>query len=239
MKVLLLAMFALASWNTVIFAEDGSEVCSIVSEDMIESGVVLEDYNFGVRPVVKADQITLDPVQKLDLSIYEGKVILFTIFSSQCGWCLKDLEYFNEYEKQWPKDSVVMVNVAFGKEGDTSKSLYTGPQELLDFVIEDYKQREFDLKNMEFYYFSHTTHAEEQGEKSSFKLLQELMTSNGESLLFPDLRGTPYSIIVDQKGRIRFRGHFTSGDESPQAKFEKHYNYIDSLIKDNCQTHPL
>ena len=171
MNKLLLVILALASWNTVIFAEDGSEVCSIVSEDMIELGVVLEDYNFGVRPVVKADQITLGPVQKLDLSIYQGKVILFTIFSSQCGWCLKDLEYFNEYEKQWPKDSVVMVNVAFGKEGDTSKSLYTGPQELLDFVIEDHQQREFDLKNMEFYYFSRTTHAEEQGEKSSFKII--------------------------------------------------------------------
>ena len=101
-----LLIFILASWSVLDIAESGTYSCAPITE--VDAG----DYRFDVIPVKKEEVVEIDSVQELDLSTYQGKFVLFTVFSSECGWCMADLHYFNRYEEQWPKDSVVMVNAA-------------------------------------------------------------------------------------------------------------------------------
>ena len=126
------------------------------------------------------------------------------------------------------KSGIAVVNVSFGPlEGNMKGSLYTNPSELLHFVQEGYKEQrlEFDLTNMDFYHFS---------DSAKFDLIKALASPANRSLLFPGLRGTPYSVVIDREGQVRFRGHFTSGDMSYQEKYERHYGFISSLINDSC-----
>ena len=59
------------------------------------------------------------------------------------------------------------------------------------------------------------------------------------NLLFPGLTGTPYSVIIDEEGQIRFRGHFTKGKAPWQEKLNRHYGgFITSLVNQSCEVPP-
>ena len=240
--------FILMSWGFFSFASgNGDYSCEPVSQ------VDTQDYKFDVIPVKKGDQKEIGATQNLDLSIYRGKIVLLNIFSPTCGWCMADLFYRSHFQRDfWPPAHVVMVNLSYGplvNEKSTEESLaaasqkildylQTTPQKVLDFVKEGYKQTPqygsyTDLENVDFYHIVDT-----QAEPSAFDSIKQLKSEDDQTSLFPGLMGTPYSVIIDEEGQIRFRGHFTNGNASKQSKFERHYGYITSLVNQSCEVPP-
>lgn len=125
--------FILISWSFFSFAGGNSAYsCEPVSE------VDAQDYRFDVIPIKQWDQKEIGPTQNLDLSIYRGKIVLLSIFSPTCGWCMADLFYHTYFQREnWPEDRVVMVNLSFGplaNETPAEDRLEATPEEVLHFV---------------------------------------------------------------------------------------------------------
>ena len=218
----------------VAFAgEDSGYNCEPVS------GVDARDYQFDVIPVKKGDQKEIGPKQSLDLSVYRGKIVLLSIFSPSCGWCMTDLSHHSHFQYNfWPSDRVVMVNLSYGplvNEKPVEERLEATPQEVLDFVKEDYKKqtrygRDIDLENVDFYHVVDT-----QTGTVPLDSIRKLKSQDAQTLLFPGLRGTPYSVIIDEAGGIHFRGHLKGGVE---IAFDRHYGFITSLVNQSCEVPP-
>ena len=214
-------------WKAPVFAgENGIYSCQHITETDIS------DYNFDVIPIKKGGEIKIEAERKLNLSDYAGKVVLLSVFSEHCGWCAIDMLYY--YQKEyWLNDEIVMVNLSFGRHGDAPENFDSSPLKMRDYVTEGYKTNKFDMEidvaGMDFYHFV----SEKSEGKSGFKTLQELRATDDQAWLFPGLMGTPYHLIVDKKGEIRFRGHFTG--RPWRDKLNRHYGFIDSLLNNSCE----
>ena len=209
MKKLLSMVLFLNFFSTV--AESATYSCEPHPE------VKASDYRFDVIPIKKGDRIEIGSVESLDLSVYNGKVVLLSVFQTKCIFCALDLFFHSFLQKYiWPEDHVVMVNLGIG---DTA-------EETLSFVEEDHKKTQYgpniNLKNADFYLVVNP-HGEEQ--KTSIETTGEMVSPDTQALLFPGLAGTPYSVILDQDGKVRFRGHFTK---------DNHYKFITSLVHQSC-----
>ena len=213
---------------------NGDYSCEPVSE------VDAQDYGFDVIPIKKGDQEEVGSEQSLDLSIYRGKIVLLSIFSPTCGWCMADLFYHTHFQKEnWPEDQVVMVNLSFGplvNEKPAEERLEATPEEVLHFVKGGYKETRYgsqtDLKGMDFYHV-----VDSQKGKSAFDSIKRFKVGH-DNVLFPGLTGTPYSVIIDEEGKVRFRGHFTKGKAPWQEKLNRHYGFITSLVNSSCEASP-
>ena len=214
---------------------NGDYSCEPVSE------VTAQDYKFDVIPIKKGDQEEVGSEQNFDLSVYHGKIVVLNIFSPTCGWCMADLLYHTHFQKEnWPEDRVVMVNLSYGplvNEKPVDERREAIPQEVLDFVKEGYKHTRYgeqiDLKSTDFYHVVDT-----QTGTSAFDSIRKLKSQDDQTLLFPGLTGTPYGVIIDEAGGIRFRGHFTKGKAPWQSKFDRHYGFITSLVNQSCEIPP-
>ena len=224
-----LLFFILMSLSFLSFAgKNGAYKCDSVPE------LNAQDYSFDVISIKRGDQKKISSAQKLDLSVYSGKVVLLNVFSPTCSWCLADLFYFTQSQKIWSSDSVVMVNLSYGPNGrSVERPLETSPEAMLHFVKEGYQQTQYgqniNVENMDFYHIVDT-----QTGRSAFDSIKQFKSVSGQEL-FPKLGGTPYSVLIDEEGKIRFRGHFTSGDYPWQSKFERHYGFVTSLINNSCE----
>lgn len=232
-----LLFFILVTGSFFSFAGGNSEYsCEPVSE------VNVQDYRFDVIPIKKGDQKEIGSTQSLDLSVYRGKIILLSIFSPTCGWCMADLFYHTHFQREnWPEDRVVMVNLSFGplvNETPVEERLEATPEEVLHFVKGGYTQTRYgsqtDLKGMDFYHIVDT-----QTGKTAFDSIKRLKSEDDQALLFSGLTGTPYSVIIDEEGQIRFHGHFTKGKADWQEKLNRHYGgFINSLVNQSCEVPP-
>ena len=164
------------------------------------------DYNFHVVPIKKGDTIEIGSVEKLNLSLYQGKIVLLSVFSENCWWCAVDLYYHTAFQRDfWPKDNVVMVNLSFGNERPADDSyLDSSPKKMLDYITEGYKTNKFDmpsmdLADMDFYHFLDSTEKD-----SAFSELVSFSAKRSPHILFPGLTGTPYSVIIDREGGFSF-----------------------------------
>lgn len=232
-----LFFFILMSWSFFSFAGRNSDYsCEPVYE------VDTQDYRFDVIPVKKGNQKEISSAQSLDLSIYRGKIVLLSIFSPTCGWCMADLLYHTHFQKEvWPEDRVVMVNLSFGplvNKTPVEERLEVTPEEVLHFVKGGYTQTQYgsqtDLNHMDFYHIVDT-----QTEQPAFDSIKQLKSEDDQALLFPGLTGTPYSVIIDGEGQVRFRGHFTKGKAPWKEKLNRHYGgFITPLVNNSCEIPP-
>lgn len=223
---------ALTLWGFfAVGAENGSYSCQPVSE------VNARDYNFDVIPIKKGDKKEIGLIENLDLSIYRGKIILLSVFSANCNWCKADLLYHSHFQKfSWPKNQVVMVNLSFGplvNETPFESRFERTPEEMHDFVTKDHKNTQYGeqikLINTDFYHILTT-----QMESPALGVIRNLTSPDGQTLLFPGLQRTPYSVVIDENGSVRFRGHFTRGEGKPESKYIRHYGFINSLVFRSC-----
>ena len=221
--IILIGVSVLIFGSFFSFAKNGEYRCEEVSE------VNTQDYNLNVIPIKQGDQIGVGTQQNLDLSKYKGKIVLLTIFSPLCGWCKYDLSFHSYAQKHiWPEDHVVMVNLSFDTRTVTKEVV-------LNFIKTGYKQNSYDidLQRTDFYHLE----IDSSEEETDFQAIKKLQSQN-KQILFPNLSGTPYSIIIDEKGAIQFRGHFTKGEEEPDVKMNKHYSFISSLVEGSCKVPP-
>ena len=158
MKIL---FFILMFWSFFGFAGDSDEYsCEPVSK------VDASDYKFDVIPIKRGDQKGIGLKQELDLSVYRGKIVLLSVFSPSCSWCLGDLFHYTRFRRENRfSDRVIMVNLSYGpliRENLVGR-LETTPVEMLHFVKVGYnkyvnkKVEKIDLiKNVDFYHIVDT-----------------------------------------------------------------------------------
>ena len=124
-----------------------------------------------------------------------------------------------------------MVNLSFGSsvinERPPEDRFDRTPQEMLQYVttadVNPYGK--INELGMDFYHI-----VDPQTAEKAFNAIKEFASSD-QVLLFPGLSGTPYSVIIDREGHVRFRGHFTGGDEG----YDNHYSFISSLVNRSCE----
>ena len=186
----LISLFMLVIWSFFGMAGvNGVQSCQPVSE------VNSADYKFDVILIKKGEKAEIGPIQSLDLSVYRGKIVLLSIFSSKCGWCLADLLYHSSFQKEWPKElSVVMVNLSFGPLPDEmadKRYFDSSPQEMLDFVTTAYKKTRYkeriDLKNVDFYHIVDTP----QTKETAFGAIKTFVSSDSNHFVSWINRGLP------------------------------------------------
>ena len=104
---------------------------------------------------------------------------------------------------------------------------------MLDYVKEEHKHKAvknypINTSGMDFY------HLVSKASEDIFETLKESKIPEKQVLLFPGLQGTPYHVLIDKEGKIRFRGHFTNGKDY-WNRMRRHYQFIDSIVNDFCE----
>ena len=205
-----------------------------------DSKVTASDYNFSVVPIKVLGRSEIAAEAPLDLSVYEGRTLILNVFSPHCGWCMADLYYHTKFQQEaWSDGDVVMVNLSFGspEDSDPQKTKFdSSPSGVWDYITGGYQEtqlgEDISLENVDFYHIVDARLPGEEG--SAFSALDRLASSQGEPL-FLEMTGTPYGVVIDKTGKVRFRGNFTVGDEEWTEKFERHYGFVSSLVDGSCQ----
>lgn len=187
------------------------------------SSTSLKDLNQLNSFSVKENEINS---YNIDLSDkYKGKWLILNISATWCPYCKIDMFYFLKNLKPY-FNKVEQLHITSESTGGRVQSAETTSEFLRVKALSDPYTKDLNLKEI---YFAHT--------KTSMKDASKFTDVDGE-LIFKGFRGYPYQMIFNPKGKLIFRGHFTSAlksdDGNYYAPFDRHYSFISALLKGEC-----
>lgn len=148
----------------------------------------------------------------LSLENHKGKVTVVRLYATWCPYCKKDLQDLNaKFHKLVSEDKLDIVLVSFLSRRETDESLKL-------FLSQGAQELGIETKNFKWYH---------SPVKSADVKAYEV--KKGEAL-FPEFRGVPYGLVFDDKGQLRFQGHFTGDADMTN----KHYKMIEALASGRC-----
>lgn len=142
----------------------------------------------------------------------KGKVTVIRLYGTWCPYCKQDIQSLNSrFEPLVGEKKLDIVLVSFQSRKETDESIDL-------FLNHGVKELNVDKKNFRW--------AHSDIKSADVKSLK----NNSDEDVFPGFLGVPYGLVFDDKGRLRFQGHFT-GEESVR---NKHYDMINSLASGRC-----
>ncbi len=181
------------------------------------------ELDFDLDDLKNLEAHPLDPngrirsAQKVDLSKLRGKVVVLRLMGTWCPYCKSDLlEISQRFLKQKESSEVELVLIANSSRRETEASVS---------AFRSKGSMQWGLHPDQFHFWF--VGSSENPELTGVQRLAQTTDKNG-ALLFPEYKGVPYGLVFDKKGKLRFRGLFTSSPESISA----HYSSIEALVKD-------
>ena len=182
----------------------------------------LDDYSqLLLRRVQQKQKVRIQDPDPEIWARFKGKTLVMTLAATWCGWCQAELIHYDGVRKKndWPGDKLAYVHLIVPSSRQTLDQLIAW---LKDERRGGRDNRPISLEGVT--YLVSTKH---------FDQIQDLKSLD-QNLLFPGLKGTPYSLVFDRFGRLRFRGHYTGKHDSATQDFDQHFANIKFIAEGGC-----